>query len=166
MKSHTTQHQMEGLAVLLLFGVFALCILSVLLTGAGAYKRLTERDRAAYDRRTAEQYLATRVRQADTSGQVSIGTFPGEEDISALLLSEDFGDALYITYVYCFDGYLRELFIEAGGDFSPEDGEKVLELQSLNFTGEGRTIHAELESAEGVPAALTLSLRSGEGASA
>ena len=35
MRKKPVQHHMEGLLVLLLFGIFAACILSVLLTGAG-----------------------------------------------------------------------------------------------------------------------------------
>ena len=60
----------DALVVLLLFGVFAVCVLSVLLTGADAYQRLSERDRVSYDQRTAAQYLSTRVRQADRLGGV------------------------------------------------------------------------------------------------
>ena len=52
MKRQGTKHQIDGLLMLLLFGVFAVCVLIVLLTGARAYRGLTERDRAAYDRRT------------------------------------------------------------------------------------------------------------------
>ena len=66
MKKRPIQHQLNGLMALLLFGVFAACVLAVLLTGANAYRRLTQRDQAAYLRRTCVQYLATRVRQADS----------------------------------------------------------------------------------------------------
>ena len=52
----------RGLAALLLFGLFAFCVLAVLLTGAGAYRRLTARDQAAYEWRSCTQYIATRVR--------------------------------------------------------------------------------------------------------
>lgn len=44
MKKQLGKHQMDGLLVLVLFSVFAGCVLSVLLTGAGAYRRLAERD--------------------------------------------------------------------------------------------------------------------------
>ena len=60
MKKKTTQHHIDALAALLLFGVFAVCVLAVLLSGADAYQRLTRRDQNAFDRRTAAQYLATR----------------------------------------------------------------------------------------------------------
>ena len=72
--------------VLLLFGVFAVCILSVLLTGADAYRRLSQRDQSGYEHRTASQYLTTRVRQADRLGGVRVDTFDGQD---TLVLSED-----------------------------------------------------------------------------
>ena len=47
MKKRNVKQHMNGLAALLLFGLFAFCVLAVLLTGAGAYRRLTARDQAA-----------------------------------------------------------------------------------------------------------------------
>lgn len=79
MRKKPVQHHMEGLLVLLLFGVFAACILSVLLTGAGRYRALTERDDASYSWRIPRPVLTTRVRQADTAGGVRVGAFDGGE---------------------------------------------------------------------------------------
>ena len=97
----------DGLLALLLFGVFAVCVLAVLLTGARAYRGLTQRDQAAYSRRVCVQYIATRVRQADRAEGVSVEPF-GEGD--ALVLSEDG----YVTRVYHYDGYLMELYAKIG----------------------------------------------------
>ena len=153
-------HALNGLLALLLFGVFAACVLSVLLTGADVYQRLTERDHSSYESRTAAQYLATRVRQADRSGGVTVGTF-GTSD--ALELWEDVGGEAYLTRVYCYDGWLRELFSGADGDFAPADGEKVLEADGLTLTlsPEG-LLTAELTDGEGVSQQVCLYLRSGE----
>ena len=52
MKKRPIRHQIDGLIALLLFGVFSVCILAVLLTGADAYRRLTDRDQAALDRKS------------------------------------------------------------------------------------------------------------------
>lgn len=68
---------MGGLLALLLLLVFAVCVLSVLLTGADTYQTLTRRDQDSYDRRTAAQYLATRVRQADRADGVAVADFQG-----------------------------------------------------------------------------------------
>ena len=91
MKKRPIQHQLNGLMALLLFGVFAACVLAVLLTGASAYRRLTQRDQEAYLRRTCVQYLATRVRQADSRDRVSVESFGGAD---ALVLTETDGSYL------------------------------------------------------------------------
>lgn len=161
------RHTLDGLLTLLVFGVFAACVLSVLLTGAGAYRRLTERDRTAYARRTAAQYLATRVRQADGAGTVEIGDFDGAAapEGGTLLLFEDIDGARYCTRVYCHDGYLRELFSDWPGDLSPEDGEKILEAGGLTFArAPGGALTAELTHGDGTVERIVLALRGGEGA--
>ena len=157
MKMGERKRKTDLLLVLLLFGVFAVCILSVLLTGADAYRRLAERDGASYDSRTASQYLATRVRQADVAGAVEIEDFHG---VDALVFTEEIKGELYKTRVYCRGGYLRELFATAGGEFLPEDGEKILEAEGLEIVLEGRVLTADLTDAEGKTQQVVLYLRS------
>ena len=161
MRIRQNKRKADSILVLLLFTVFAVCILAVLLTGADVYQRLSERDQDSYDQRTAGQYLATRVRQADRLGAVHVADFQG---VDALVFTEEIDGALYETRIYCYDGYLRELFAEAGGEFVPEDGEKVLEAQVLSLAHTGRTLAAELTDSAGETRNLTLYLRSGEGA--
>ena len=64
MREQNTKLHMSALLPLVVFALFAVCVLSVLLTGANVYQRLTQRDRDSYQRRTGAQYLATRGRQA------------------------------------------------------------------------------------------------------
>lgn len=153
-------HSLNGLLALLLFGIFAACVLSVLLMGADAYQRLTERDRESYESRTVAQYIATRVRQADRSGGISAGAFGGSD---ALELWETIDSEAYVTRVYCHDGWLRELFTDASGDFAPEDGEPVLEAESLSVSLSGAgLLTVEITSADGETQQVTLYLRSGK----
>ena len=159
MRTNAKKRKIDALAVFLLFGLFAVCILSVLLTGADAYRRLAQRDQLSYDWRTAGQYLSTRVRQADRAGAVTVRSFGG---VDALVLTEEIDGSAYETLVYCYDGYLRELFVSAGGDFSPEDGEEVLQAQSLSLVLDDRLLTADLIGPAGETQTLTLSLRSGE----
>jgi len=160
MKMKENKRKADAVLVLLLFGVFAVCILSVLLTGADAYRRLAERDEMSYDRRIAGQYLTTRVRQADEMGGISGETFEG---VDALVLLEEIDGIEYETRVYCYDGYLRELFAEAGGEFLPGDGEQILKAQALSVQRDGQTLKAELTDPNGEVQELTLYLRSREG---
>lgn len=156
MKRGPIKHQLDGLVALLLFGVFAACALVVLLTGADAYRRLTQRDGAAYDRRTCAQYVATRVRQADTTGGVAVTDLGG---VPALILLEP-EDEGYATWVYCYDGWLMELYAAVSDGFAPEDGERIMEIGGLELWMEGSLLTVTLEDTLGEQTALTLSLRS------
>lgn len=156
----------SALAVLMLFGVFAGCVLGVLLTGADAYQRLTDRGQETFDERTAAQYLTTRVRQADAAGGVFVDPFSQSSDEVTLFLEENIDGERYLTRVYCWEGYLCELFGGAEEDFAPEDGEKVLALQDLSLSLADGMLEAELTASDGQVQRVLIHLRSGEGASA
>lgn len=161
MKRKLVKHQLDGLMALLLFAIFAVCVLIVLLTGAKAYRRLTARDQEAHQARICVQYLAQRVRQADRrDGIVLEEDFQGTQ---ALLLD---ADQEYVTRVYCYEGYLMELYCEAGAGLGPGDGERIMEAKSLEMDMTGDTIAmkvvtgAQNQERESV---LTISLRSRNG---
>lgn len=151
---------MNGLVVLLLFGVLAICIMGVLLTGASAYQRLSQRDTSGYERRTAAQYIATRVRHADQEGAVFLRDFEGE---NALILQETIDGYIYETMVYYHEGYLWELFVPVDSGFLPQDGIQLLKLQGLEFEMEDDLLTARVTNADGTVQELSLTLRSGRG---
>ncbi|MBQ3076510.1 MAG: DUF4860 domain-containing protein [Clostridia bacterium] len=125
------QHHIDSLFALLVFALFASCILLVLLTGADLYRGLVARDDAAYSYRTGAGYLASRVRQAENPGLVSVEPFGDGE---ALMLTEPYGERRYITVIYCHEGWLCELFTESGGAWDPAAGERVMRAESLELS--------------------------------
>lgn len=126
MRKHSQgQFHISGLAALLALTVFALCLLSVLLAGAGVYGNLTEDTSRNHALRTAQQYLATRLRQAEA---VWTEDFGGAE---ALVFPETVEGTTYVTRIYCADGWLRELYTEKNGNYFPEAGEKLLEMDAM-----------------------------------
>ena len=147
-----------------LFSLFAGCILLVLISGAGAYRRLTTRDDAAYTQRTAAQYLAARVHRADAAGQVLAGSFdaPGTGQGDTLFFAEELEGSTYYTRVYCWDGQLRELFSAADLPLSPQDGQPLLEMDGLQARPEGPLLTLWITQTDGSQQQLTLCLRSGE----
>ena len=130
------------LLALAVFTVFTLCILLVLLTGAKGYQKLVDRGRESYEARTAAQYITTRVRQAEA---VTVEPFGGCE---ALVAWEQIDGETYLTRVYWQDGYIRELFCAEDAALSPEDGEKILEADSLLFSLEKGLLTARIDSRE------------------
>ena len=159
MKERNGKFSMEGVLALVVFGIFALCVLGTLLQGVQVYRNLTARGDSSYQERTAAQYLITRVRQADQTGAVSVGTFGMVETLE---LSEIIDGTEYITRVYCFDGYIRELFSAAAYDFQPFDGECILPAQELDFTLENDLLTAEITDENGNTTQVCALLRSGE----
>ncbi len=158
MRKWSSKLHMNSLLALLLFAVFAVSILSVLATGAGIYKRLVERDDAAYTWRTAERYISAKVRQCASAEGVCVENF-GDGD--ALTLREEIGGAVFLTRIYCSEGYLRELFSMEGSPMTPEDGEKILPMAALEAQCFNGLLTLHLIDGEGVRRELLLALRSG-----
>jgi len=168
MKREQNRWKMGSLMALVVFLIFAVCVLMVLLTGADVYKRLVDRDRASYDQRTAVNYLTTKVRQADLVDMVRI---QNSEDRDVLVITEEIDGNCYETWIYCYDGYIRELFTAAGSGLPLEAGDKVLEAEQLMFCWEAvpgddaagvPMLKIEIVTADGASQTLMLHLRSGE----
>lgn len=158
MRNTGRRHHIEGLTVLVLFGVFAACMLTVLLTGAKTYYRLNSRDRLSYDRRTCAQYISARIRQADRVGTVAIEEF---DSLPSLTFTDGEG---YVTYVYCSDGYIKELYCsDADREWKAGDGEKVLEADGMEMSLDGRLLTVTVIEKDGSRNTVKLCLRSGEG---
>lgn len=152
MKEKSTK--ITDVLALIVFAVFAVCVLLVLLTGAKVYRQLVSSGEESFNRRTAAQYVTTRVRQAES---VAVADFEGCE---ALVISETIDGEVYLTQVYCYDGYLRELFCAENAALSPRDGEKILPADTLEVTlsGElltvrigGQTLYLHLTGKEAAP---------------
>lgn len=156
MKKEQKQSKLTGLMALIVFSAFAVCLLLVLLTGANVYSRLTRRSQEIYAARTAAQYVSTRVRQAR---DVVLEDFGGQE---ALVFREEIDGVSYLTRVYCYDGFLWELFCAESGSFSPCDGEKVLEAKKLSLHLEEDCLYADLTLPDGTLRQLVLYLRNGK----
>ena len=158
MKNEQKQLKMGSLLALMVFGVFAACLLFLLLTGADAYQKMRQRDTATYESRTAVQYMTTRVRQADRAESITAEAFDG---LDALVLLEEIEGETYETKLYCYDGWLTELYAAAGSDLSPAAGEKILELKALELSLEDGLLQAKLTLPDGREEELSLQLRSG-----
>ena len=119
------------LASLALLAVFAVALFGCLLAGAKSYRRISRNADLAYTRRTAAAYLHTQLSRA---GEVRVEPF-GEG--TSLCLTETVAGERYTTRIYCQGGWLMELFAREGSSFAPEDGNRVLALESLEASWDG-----------------------------
>ena len=141
MKGRTKNTLIPDLLALMLLGVFAVSLLCVLLTGAQAYRRLSRLGQEAYERRTAAQYLNTKVRQSPGAGTVRVQPF-GQED--ALVICRQVDGVDYLERIYCWDGWLMELFCAADTNFDPQDGERLIPARFLMLEREGALVLVRL----------------------
>lgn len=131
------------LFVLVLFGVFTVSALMLVMIGSEVYRRTVEDMSNNYETRTSVAYITEKIRQNDTapaentsymSNSISLSTLSGEP---ALVLTQNMNGETYCTYLYLYNGYLRELFIKAGsypGEDTLAAGQEIMELSALHMT--------------------------------
>jgi len=158
MKKTEWENRVGSLAALLLFGIFAACVLFVLLSGADIYKKITERGKNTGDCRTALQYLTTKIHQADAEN--AFGVYE-TEGIQALVILDNVGEQPCRTWLYVWDGYLCELFGIGETVFEPENGIQVLEAEELEFVLQDHCIELCIQI-QGQKRQQTVFLRSGK----
>lgn len=158
MESNAAHTGLRSAAVFALCGLFALLAMGLALLSSGIYLDTVEAADENSAHRTALSYLINQVRRSDAEGAVALGTF-GEGD--ALCLTETVDGAEYITLLYCYEGQLRELYMEAGTGLSPEYGIAILPLSGLDLTLEGETIRLSVTTEGGYVHSATVAPRCG-----
>ena len=143
--------------VLALLCVLAASALSVVLAGAGVYRRTAGEMRSNFEMRTTLRYVSEKIRQHDAKGAVTLGTLG--ENPALVLLQGDEGQ--YVTYLYCMDGALYELFARADVDVLPENGQRVTEVREFSVRMEGDSLlRLECTDSEGTKGSCLVALRS------
>lgn len=157
MKKTENRFQTEKLLPLVLFAILAGCAVLVLLAGAGVYKRLTERGQETFQNRTVPLYIATKVRQADCAGAVTVEHCAGTD---ILRMEEQMNGEVYVTRIYCYEGVVRELFSAESVAFDPAAGEKITEAAEVRFSMEDGCLAVKITKADKTVTEQMLTLRS------
>ena len=107
--STNRKHSIDFLFPIILFLVFAIAAISVILFAARVYQREVDSARKNYNTRISLEYLTEKVHRSDSMGAVKVGSFGGSDALILEDITSD-GQARYVTYIYCLDGALRELY--------------------------------------------------------
>lgn len=140
--------------VLALCAVFLILAMGIALMGSGVYRGTVAASNENFTRRTALSYLVNQIRRGDIAGGVAVGSLEGAD---AVVLTE----GAYVTYLYCRDGQLRELYMEAGTGLTAADGVPVLPLDALSVTLEGARITLTVTAGDGTRHSVSVTPRSG-----
>ena len=131
MKSAKSTAKLDSVFVVVVFCIFAASVLMVLMLGSEAYQNTSGIINENNDERTALSFIWSKVKNCDAAGSVYIGEFDG---LSTLFLDEMIEGYTFQTLIYFYNGWIYELFTEAGFYFYPEDGTRVVRAGGLEFT--------------------------------
>lgn len=148
----------SGLLTLMLFLVFAICIVSVILGATGIYERLSSRSAEIGDRRATAMFVAVKLRQNDISGGVRIENLDGAD---ALVFTEELEAGCFCTWIYCHEGWLYEILVPAKVTPRLGDGEKLIPAQAMELKAEGALVTIAITDAQGEVTRQSIALRSG-----
>ena len=118
-------------AVVLIFLMFIGSSVAVLALGIRAQGALAISSERSFDERTSLSYIAEKLRQNDGAGEIYVGDFNGS---SAFFIESTLEGVRYVSVLYCYNGYLRELFFEKGTNFSREDGTPLIGIDEITFS--------------------------------
>ena len=144
------------LFTMLLFLVFIMCALFTVLAGSRVYENISSRMDQTYTGSVALQYVANKVRQGDEQGAVTVKNIDGQQ---VLEIRENIEDGDYVTWIYYYDGSIRELFTYEDSGLGLADGLEILECDGLELEQQDAQIHVKTLGTGG--GSLVLSLRSG-----
>lgn len=152
--------------ILILLSIFAVTVLLTVIFSTNAYKSIHENTNKNFNYISPLSYIASKVRQSDVSGAVRIEE---KEGIKALVIKTFSDNEVYETWIYNYDGYIYEIYLDENADFSLSDGTAIYENNKIEFLiddNKSLTIYnyglkseASLHSLE-EPMKLTLSFRS------
>lgn len=130
MNKQQEHHIIDILFVIALFCIFALSAVFLITIGASVYGKTVSHMEENFNRRTSFAYVTEKIRQADQDGAVCVGEFDG---LPAILITETTANTRYITYLYAYHGFLKELMVREDTPLSPAAGQDILSVTEFSF---------------------------------
>lgn len=123
------KHQIDSLFPITLFFVLTVFALMVIVLAAGIYEDTTKTSHRNHQSRIALSYISEKIHQNNDCA-IHLDHLGA---VDALAVSHSFKNEHYYTYIYFYNGSLRELFIKEGVSVTPDSGKIILELQDFSI---------------------------------
>lgn len=157
-RKNTSSKKFDTFMVLLLFFLFAATAFSLIMLGIKQYRITADSMNTNYEVRTASSYLTEKVRQFDTNTGITIESLDGTD---AITMKEELDGKTYTTYIYFYDGYIRELYVSEDSIFDIAGGQAIIETGNLEIRDlSNSTIELVITSTKGEKTPLYLSTKS------
>lgn len=123
-------HRIDSIFIMLLFFLFALTAFVLIMIGVRQYKATANAMDYNYEIRTVTSYLREKTRQNSSNSSISIETIDGT---NALCLKNTLNNTIYNTYIYYYDGSLREMYLQDGTPFTLNLGQQIVTISGFDM---------------------------------
>ena len=117
--------------ILILLSIFAVTVLLTVIFSMNAYKSINETTNKNFNHISPLSYIASKVRQSDVSDAIRIEE---KEETKALVIKTFSDNEIYETWIYNYDGYIYEIYVDEYADFSLSDGTAIYENNKIEFS--------------------------------
>ncbi|MDD3221718.1 MAG: DUF4860 domain-containing protein [Clostridia bacterium] len=125
-----TTHMFDFIFVLALFCVFSASAFLAVVIGANVYQKTMDSMETNYTSRTATAYITEKIRHNDITGSMSLVDI---DNTFCLSLVSVYGDTSYTTYIYNYQGSLKELFIKSSDTPNLASGETIMSVSDFSM---------------------------------
>jgi hypothetical protein len=129
-KDNSKQFSFQFILILLLFLMITIMSLMIILMGKDIYSSINNDRAINYEKRVSLSYVANKIRQSDRENSIEVRSLG---DSKAVVIKDLYDDQVYETWIYHFDNAIYEMFTDEGVEFTPDDGMKVMEIESFNI---------------------------------
>lgn len=149
---------LDSFFILLLLCIFAFGSLFVVIFSIDAYQNISDKMNNNFKQITPLSYVASKVRQSDTSDSIKL---EDKEGLTALVIKSEDNNEICETWIYNYDGYIYEIYISEGTEFSLSDGNAIFENNKIEFSIiNNNLLSIYIYNEDNISMNLTLALRS------
>ena len=131
MQLHSSNKKIDTAFIVFLFFLFSVTACLLALITATQYRSTVTSMEQNSEVRTVSTYLTKQIHRYDTGSGISITDFC---ENTALALSENRDGEAYTTYIYYYDGALRELPVNVHVNATADVGEAIANLSGFDVT--------------------------------
>ena len=130
-RNFSKQFSFQFIFIMLLFLIIVILSVMIIVLGKNIYVNINEERKSNYELRVSLSYISNKVRQSDKLDSLEIRKL---EDDDAVVIKETYDDENYETWIYFYDNAIYEMFTDENNSFIPEDGMKIVEVDSFEIT--------------------------------
>lgn len=129
-EQHQKTWMVNFICILVILGVFSISGLVLANVGVRVYKNIVIDNAENFKLRTSLSYVATKIRQTDSLGNISVEERDG---VALLVLDEEIQGVSYETLIYYYKENLYELFQRKDSEFEISYGMQVMEIDEFTI---------------------------------